>query len=66
MRTMPIKIITPYMLKPGFHDRRGKSLWIVESCEFCNKPGSIFNGKWVSKMRAPTEKERIVSDVMQT
>jgi len=63
---MPVTQVTPYMMKPGQYVRQGDHLSIVESCEFCNKPRSIFNGKWVSKMRAPTEKEHIVSDVMQT
>jgi len=63
---MPVVQVTPYMMKPGYYVRAGDHLSMVESCKFCNKPESIFYRKWISKMRAPTEEEKIISYVMQT
>lgn len=63
---MPVKEVTPYMRKAGEFSRRGQHLLMVVSCEYCFDGNSAYYGKWISKMRAPTEEEQVVSDVMQT
>lgn len=61
---MPVIERTPYRMEPGTVVREGDNPLVVVDSEFTHPPNHL--ALWTHKMRAPTEDEKILSDVMQT
>lgn len=66
---MPRRLATPKQIKTGALLREpdgkgGERVLVITSSELCVR--GPMRGKWVHKLRLATNKERIVSDVMET
>ena len=61
---MPVIERTEYRIEPGTIVREGNAPLVVVSSEFTHPQNHL--ALWTHKMRAPTEDERLLSDVLQT